>query len=141
MKRLILIWVVIWGMLLSGCSSEENPSQKDLSFDININNLSYILPEYTKICIPNRKQYCTTNGCEDIKPTVFVLYDENNNMVYRCDNNPCDGYEVTSSPSGMFTNITPVEPRGLSVKIADNGEYTESATLGLDTLISYGTCK
>ncbi len=124
---------------LVGCTNKEQ--WEKFSFNIDISNLNYTLPNYTKICTPNKKQVCSSDGCENIQPTVFLAYDETNNMIYRCDNQSCDGYEITNKPSGLYTYIEPTEPRGFTVKISNTNEYTETVSMGLDTLVSYGTCK
>lgn len=116
-------------------------TKDDLTFDIDVSALSYQLPPYTKICLPETKQQCGEVGCESVKPTVFVLYDENNSIVYRCDNKPCDGYEVVRVESGLFTVLQPVEPRVFSVKLSFDNKYVETVGFGLDTLVSHGICK
>ena len=62
-------------------------------------------------------------------------------MIYRCDNKPCDGYEIKINQSSIYTYIEPTEPRGFTVKISNDNKYTETVSLGLDTFISYGTCR
>lgn len=119
----------------------DSTTKDALAFDIDVSNLSYQLPPYTKICLPETKQQCSEAGCEDVKPTVFILYDENNSMVYRCDNKPCDGYEVERNESGLFTILEPIEARSFSVKLSFNNKYVETVGFGLDTLVSHGTCK
>lgn len=143
MKKTVSILTVIFIVIfLVGCTNAtDKTASKKFSFDIDISNLSYTLPSYTKLCTPNRKQACSNEGCEDIQPTVFLVYDEINNMIYRCDNKPCDGYEVKTTPSGLYTYIEPIEPRGFTVKISSDNEYVETVNLGLDTFISHGTCK
>jgi len=143
MKKTVSILTMIFtAVCLVGCTSiTDKISSEKLSFDIDISSLSYTLPDYTKLCIPNKKQSCSNDGCEDIQPTVFLVYDEINNMIYRCDNKPCDGYEVKTTPSGLYTYIEPIEPRGFTVKISDDNEYVETVSLGLNTFVSYGTCK
>lgn len=129
-----LIGVVLVSLFVSGCSNK-------LSFDIDINELSYTLPEHTMICLPEKKQLCTADGCKDIKPTVFVLYNEDTNLIYRCDNKPCDEYETKSIKSWLYTNIEPLEPKGFLVKLSDDWSYIETVTLGLEILISQWKCK
>jgi len=84
---------------------------------------------------------CSDNGCEDIQPTVFLAYDEDNNLIYRCDNKPCDSYKVKVSQSWIYTYIEPTNPRGFSVKISNDNKYIETVSIGLNTLVSYGVCK
>jgi hypothetical protein len=116
-------------------------TQVDLRFKLDTNNLSYTLPKYTKLCTPESTQACSSDGCKKVLPTVFLAYDESNNMIYRCDNKPCDGYLVEEGKSGTYTNITPVNPNGLAVKISNENKYMEVASMGLSTLTSYGSCK
>lgn len=119
----------------------ESTTKDDLTFDIDVSTLSYQLPPYTKMCLPETKQQCSEVGCEPVKPTVFILYDENNSIVYRCDNKPCDGYEVERNESGLFTVLEPIEARAFSVKLSFDNKYIETVGFGLDTLVSHGTCK
>lgn len=72
---------------------------------------------------------------------MFVLYDEISNRVYRCDKNPCDGYEVSKEVSGFYTNLVAVTPNGSFVKYSEENEYVEMVSLGLDAIIYRGTCK
>ncbi len=141
-KTLPILTVIFTAFFLVGCANTSNKTiSNKFSFDIDVSNLSYTLPSHTKLCTPDRKQECSSEGCEDIQPTVFLAYDEPNNMIYRCDNKPCDGYEVQTSQSGLYTNIAPIEPRGFTVKVSSDNEYVETVNLGLNTLVSYGTCR
>ena len=116
-------------------------TKDDLTFDIDVFSLSYQLPFHTKMCLPDTKQQCSESECKPIKPTVFILYDEENSLVYRCDEKPCDSYEVVRNESGLFTVLEPIETRAFSVKLSSNNKYTETVGFGLDTLVSHGTCR
>lgn len=153
MKKYTLLAFLIGALTLAGCSTlpqkenkinTDDQTQKtiseDYNFDLNLNALSYQLPSYTKICTPKSRYNCSDDGCEKAKPVVFVLYDQNANKVYRCDNKPCDGYSVTEDFSGLYTNLTPVVPNGSLVKLSTDNEYVETVTLGLDSIIYRGTC-
>lgn len=113
---------------------------QDKKFDLDISSLSYQLPRYTKICLPESRYDCSSSGCEKNKPTTFVLYDENTSKVYRCDSKPCDSYDVSREVSGLYTNLTPITPNGSLVKLSSVNEYVESVSLGLDTIIYRGRC-
>ncbi|MFH1968125.1 MAG: hypothetical protein ABIJ84_01940 [bacterium] len=150
---IVLVVIMVGGFVFLNNKIEKNENttqvgsksseiNNELAFDLDLSSLSYNLPSYTKICLPQTKQACTPEGsCENIKPTVFLLYDEPNNMIYRCDNKPCDGYEVSKNESGLFTYLEPTTPRGFTVKISSDNKYVETVSLGLDTLISYGVCQ
>lgn len=121
------------------------------SFDLNIDELGYDLPYYTAICRPETKITCSSEGCELIEPKVFVLYDSTTKSLYRCDNKPCDKYDVVEYSGGIYKYIRPIGNKELLVKIADSefapilapehaNKYVEVVTTGLTTLISYGSC-
>ena len=115
-------------------------SDKNLSFDLNLNSLNYQLPPHNLICTPNIKFSCSKDGCEQVKPSVFILIDNVGDKMFRCDSKPCDEYPVKLNASGNFLNVTPEEPNGMIVKISTEGDYFEKVSLGLSTLTSYGTC-
>ena len=139
LKKMKTEWVKKWvyrRLLAEIKFKQEYP----LWFHIVISQLNYSLPHYTKICLPETKQFCDEGKCNNVKATVFVLYDEDNNKIYRCDNNPCDGYDTISKKSGKYVIIEPIAPRHYSVKISVDNKYIESAGLLLSTYISYGKC-
>lgn len=152
MKKLHFICLLAGIILLSGCttltknSNQPNVTEKtenntqDIKSDLNLNSLTYQLPVYTKICVPEFRYDCSTDNCEQKKPVVFILYDENTNKVYRCDKQPCDGYDVLKEISGLYINLTSITPNGSLIKLSDNNEYVEIVSLGLDFIIYRGKC-
>lgn len=154
MKKTFFTIIVLssFALLLSGCNANDNNiNNKDLSFDIDFSSLSYKLPEYTKMCIPEIRNSCSKEGCEQIKPTVFVLYDKNSKTLYRCGEKPCDSYSVDEYPRGIFTYLRPTDAKELSIKIADGAtvdivapemknEYIELAGSMLGVMVSNGKC-
>lgn len=152
MKKYTLLALLICILTLTGCSmltkdnnqtsttAVKKENSQDFKFDLDVNSLSYQLPAYTKICTPESRYNCSTEGCEEGKPVVFVLYDENASKVYRCDNNPCDGYSVKEDISGLYKNLTPIIPNGSLVKLSSDNEYVETVSLGLDFIIYRGHC-
>jgi len=151
MKKYIFLVLLIGTLTLSSCSSNYHNNtltstsqikteKVDDSFDLNINSLSYQLPSYTKICLPKSRYNCYSDGCKKTKPAVFVLYDDNLSKVYRCDSQPCDGYDVKKDVSGEYINLTPLIPGSSSVKFSSGNEYVETVSLGLDFIIYRGIC-
>lgn len=152
MKKYTLFAGLIGILLLSGCTTltgnndqtntavTKEVNSQDYKFDLNINSLSYQLPSYTKICTPETRYDCSTDGCKKSKPVVFVLYDENANKVYRCDKQPCDEYDVSRNISGLYTNLTPLTPNGSLVKLSEDNQYVETVSIGLDFIVSRGQC-
>jgi hypothetical protein len=112
-----------------------------LNFNLDISSLDYDMPFYTKVCIPEYRTDCFSGGvCEKKRPSIFLLYDEINNLVYRCDEKPCDFYEVNKEKSGFYTNLMPVMPGSSIVKIDEDSNYVEIVSLGLDFIIYRGLC-
>ena len=124
-----------------GTIEENNQQEENLVFDLDLSSLSYKLPKYTKICLPGSRYDCSSDGCIQNKPLVFVLYNEGDNMVYRCDRNPCDGYKVYKDISGLYINLTPQNPMGAMWKISTDNQYVETVSLGLDFIIYQGKCQ
>ena len=117
MKRILLISLA----LLTGCSNqfmsqneEVEPSQDiideeisstDFKFNLDISTLGYELPLHTMVCIPEKKISCSKATCTEEIPTVFLLYNESIQTLYRCDSRPCDAYLVEDSLGGAFRNL------------------------------------
>ncbi len=138
---LLGIIILLGGYILLTPSDEAIINRdRNQSFDINIDSLTYQLPDYSKICLPETRYDCSSNGCTRNKPSVFVLYDENINKVYRCDHFSCDGYNVTKDVSGVYTNLTPTPSNGSLIKLTEENKYVETASLGLDFFIYSGSC-
>lgn len=164
MKPLSLISVsFVFMIVISGCtnttqestkSSLNTTNEKELAFDIDLSKLSYDLPTHSLICTPEVKFNCTVKGCEKMKAGVFLLYDEDLELLYRCDKNPCDSYMVEAVPSGLYTLLRAKLFEDISVKLTDKEmlktlnpdlepviEYVERIGLGTETMLSYGICK
>jgi len=134
----IVVLLVIVALLIF--SGKGDGSNDELAFNVNLNALSYVLPDYTHMCIPDSKQFCTAEGCEEMSAQVFVLVDEVNQTYSRCDNQPCDTYDSTFGSSGIYTVINPLPPNHGEVKLSQDGSYTETVSLGDDYYISRGKC-
>jgi hypothetical protein len=145
MKKILILTLIF---IISGCSTQtptttETPQEKssaNLKFDLDLSSLSYKLPTHTKLCIPETRNDCLSGVCKKDKPVVFVLYDKNTNKIYRCDNNPCDGFKVLAEKSGLYTNLTPKTPNGTMYKFSSDNKYVETVSLGLDLIIYQGKC-
>jgi hypothetical protein len=103
------------------------------------------LPEHGMYCIPNIKSSCGAEGCKDVEPNVFVLLGKSSRpdglFLARCDDKPCDVYDVNLKKSGAYASFETVEPRGMLFKMSTlDNSYIEVITLGTDSLISNGIC-
>ena len=173
MKKIfyISLTLLFFSFLLSGCNNKVQQNEdlllsdksdksdkivlkdknKDLSFNIDLSLLDYELPYYTMACFPEIKYSCSEDGCEEVKPTVFILYDRDFKILYRCDEKPCDSYLIDEYQSGMFIYLRPKDAKELSIKIANHSvvdtiapemknKYIELAGSGLSVLVSNGQC-
>lgn len=92
-------------------------------------------------CDISVKFNCEPTGCAPSERTVFNMIDPDRGIYARCDMEGCDEYLATMSVSGDHVNIALPE-RGMLAKIAlDDGAFVEVATLGMSTLVSFGTCR
>lgn len=107
--------------------------------------MSSTLPQHDMYCIPKKKSSCGVDGCKDVEAKVFVLLGKSSKpdglFLARCDNKPCDVYDVNLRQSGAFTSFETIEPLGMLFKMStQDSSYVEIVTLGTDTLISNGVC-
>ena len=141
-NKIIYITVLVLIVITAGYLYSRYSIDKKREAKFDLNSLSYTLPTHNMICLPNIKFICNPQSkCYQVKPTVFILFDGLLDTFYRCDNQPCDSYEVRTDTSGDYTNFTPIVPNGTIWKVNKNGNYVEVATIGAETYISYGKCK
>ncbi len=109
------------------------------------NQTSSTLPSHDLYCIPSKKSYCTLEGCKDVEANVFVLLGktqgEDELFMARCDEKPCDTYDVNLSQSGVFTPFETKEPHVILFRTSNlDQSYIEVVTLGTESFISSGLC-
>lgn len=103
------------------------------------------LPAHDLYCIPSKKSYCSLEGCEDVEPNVFILLGKTQKadglFMARCDNKPCDVYDVNLLQSGEFTTFETKEPHGMLFRTSNlDQSFIEVVTLGTDSFVSNGYC-
>lgn len=103
------------------------------------------LPSHGLYCIPVKKFNCSVDGCKEMEPTVFVLLGykalEDTIFMARCDDKPCDIYDVNILQPGAFTTYETKEPHGILFRTSSlDQSYVEVATLGTEAFISNGYC-
>ena len=123
--------------------------KEDLVFDLDSLSLTYKTPRHDLLCVPDTKVSCTKSGCQKNKPTIFLLYDESIQTLYRCDINPCDAYSVEDKTSGIYKNLKSID-MDLRLKIQDSGgselfaetegEYVEITGAGIGIQLNFGRC-
>ena len=109
------------------------------------NQMSSSLPPHNLYCIPSKKSYCTLEGCKDVEANVFVLLGKTKKddglFMARCDNKPCDVYDVNLSQSGAFTTFETKEPHGILFRTSQlDQSFIEVVTLGTESFVSNGYC-
>jgi len=101
------------------------------------------LPVHNTVCLPEKKFFCSIDGCEPHNIGVFNLISGNSKdgSLSRCDKKPCDTYPVTKSESGNFKVLQTEPEHGMLFKMSYvDLSYTEIVTLGTDSFITFGKC-
>lgn len=109
------------------------------------NKMSSSLPPHDLYCIPSKKSYCTLEGCKDVEANVFLLLgitrQKDSLFMARCDNKPCDVYDVNILQSGAFTTFETKESHGILFKTSQlDQSFVEVVTLGTESFVSNGHC-
>src|SRR5262245_9478503 len=92
-------------------------------------------------CVITAKFACMPAGCGPVETGMFSVIDMQTGSFSICDRRGCDEYQATFSSSGQYIVID-LPGRGMVAKMSANGsEYLEVATLGTNTVISFGSCK
>ena len=132
--------------------SQENTQQeqvKQSNSEVKVTNLHTqmlpSLPAHDLYCIPSKKSYCSLEGCENVEPNVFILLGktqkEDGLFLARCDNKPCDIYDVNLLQSGEFTTFETKEPHGILFRTSNlDQSFIEVVTLGTESFVSSGHC-
>ena len=129
--------------------NEDTPQVKQTDNATKVTNLynqmSSSLPAHDLYCVPSKKSYCTLEGCKDVEANVFVLLGKNQKkdslFMARCDNKPCDVYDVNLSQSGAFTTFETKESHGILFRTSQlDQSFIEVVTLGTESFVSNGYC-
>ena len=92
-------------------------------------------------CRITQKLSCAAgDGCSPVAISTWNVVDFTRQTYSRCDQKGCDSYPASFHRSGAFT-IIDVPRRGMVAKIANTGGFLEVVTIGLDSLVSHGTCR
>ena len=126
-------------------NQQVNPTDNATKVTNLYNQMSSSLPAHDSYCVPSKKSYCTLEGCKDVEANVFVLLGktqkEDGLFMARCDNKPCDVYDVNLSQSGMFTSFETKEPHGILFRTSQlDQSFVEVVTLGTESFVSNGYC-
>ena len=126
-------------------NQQVNPTDNATKVTNLYNQMSSSLHAHDLYCVPSKKSYCTLEGCKDVEANVFVLLGktqkEDGLFMARCDNKPCDVYDVNLSQSGMFTSFETKEPHGILFRTSQlDQSFVEVVTLGTESFVSNGYC-
>ena len=92
-------------------------------------------------CTPQKMVECSVAGCEERKPTVWILIDRDRETYSRCDAKSCDTYGADVHESGMFT-IYELRGRATFLKMSDLvRQFVDVATSGVSAFVNSGTCE
>jgi hypothetical protein len=92
------------------------------------------------ICRPTKSVVCVASVCTQIQKPDESWIEVNGSGVARCFSNGCDRYDAVRETSGVYQVLT-IPKSGYILKIDDELNFTEVATLGLRVLIKTGICK
>ncbi len=92
-------------------------------------------------CDIAQKFACTASGgCQENVIKVWNTVDFDAQEFSRCDQNGCDTYTMSITPSGEFT-IIDVPGHGMFAKMtADGSDYVEAISVLTGVLVSFGQC-
>lgn len=154
---LVIILAIIFGIVYFNKQTipppadfQENTQQIKQSDNIRTvtnlyNQMSPTLPPHDLYCIPSKKSHCSLAGCKDVEANIFILLGKTQKadglFMARCDNKPCDVYDVNLLQSGAFTTFETKEPHGMLFRTSQlDQSFIEVVTLGTESLISNGFC-
>jgi hypothetical protein len=93
-------------------------------------------------CTFDHKLECDRRACEPVDSGgIWNRIDQERGSYARCNWRGCDTYVAAFRPSGVFTVI---ELPGINVMAklsAAEGNLVEVGILGMDVVISYGSCR
>lgn len=147
---IVVLAIVYFGKQPTSTSLNPQENSQQTPQNNNANKVSNLykqmlpsLPAHDLYCIPSKKSYCTLEGCEDVEANVFMLLGQKQNSLFlaRCDNKPCDVYDVNLVQSGEFTSFETKEPHGMLFRTSNlDQSFIEVVTLGTESFVSNGYC-
>ncbi len=93
------------------------------------------------VCTPAEKHFCQPgSGCQPAQLGSWLALDPAKKSYERCDAKGCDKYQADVSTSGAYLTLE-LPGRAAFARIGAGGEFVETASLGLATVISFGSCR
>ena len=92
------------------------------------------------VCTTAEKYVCTMGvGCQTGVTGAWAIVDFATGEYQRCDARGCDTYSATVTPSGQVINVE-VPGKAAFIKVLPGGAFSEVASAGTMTILSYGYC-
>ena len=92
------------------------------------------------VCTTAEKYVCTMGvGCKAGVTGAWAVVDFATGEYQRCDARGCDTHAATVSPSGQVINVE-VPGKAAFIKVLPGGAFSEVASAGTMTILSYGYC-
>jgi hypothetical protein len=92
------------------------------------------------VCTTAEKYVCTMGvGCQAGVTGAWAVVDFATGEYQRCDARGCDTYSATVTPSGQVINVE-VPGKAAFIKVLPGGAFSEVASAGAMTILSYGYC-
>lgn len=97
-------------------------------------------PPTRYVCATAEKYVCTMGvGCQPGVTGAWAVVDFATGEYQRCDARGCDTYSATVTPSGQVINVE-VPGKAAFIKVLPGGAFSEVASAGTMTILSYGYC-
>jgi hypothetical protein len=92
-------------------------------------------------CTAQKFVECIVAGCEERKPSAWIILDDDRQTYSRCDSDRCDQYPADVHESDMF-RIYELRGRATFLKRSELfGQFIDVATSGVAAFVNSGTCE
>ena len=98
------------------------------------------LAQPTKCSWSQRHQCSQVGPCVAVVPKTWGVFDSEAKTYQRCDRSGCDAYPVTVNQLGSY-RVVGIDGSGSFMKVGHDGTATEVVSLGVNVLVSHGTCR
>lgn len=91
-------------------------------------------------CSPTTARMCSSEGCRDSAPSIWVDLDFTKRTYARCDKQGCDTRAATVSSGGVVTSVTLAGGTFLK-SLNDGSEFIDVASSSTTAFINTGHCR
>lgn len=93
-------------------------------------------------CTITYQEVCSSEGCKNVKPSVWIELDAPMKAYRRCDKKGCNSNIMECSRSGIYTVCSGDTNHSFFIKILNDGtKFLEVASSMLGAFNGFGSCK